>query len=145
MSQVTVTSSRQGYQHKISTGKHSWVSDAPKEAGGEEAGPDPHELLLGALGACTSMTMQMFAARRSWDIKHIDIKLTEESVDDPVTPGKKLCFINREIKVEGNLTQDQLDTLKSIADKCPVHKILVGPKEINTQLTVAQAPSASHT
>lgn len=137
MSQVTVTSQPKGHQHKISTGKHSFIADAPAEISPDAAGMDPHELLLGALGACTSMTMQMFAARRGWEIKHISIKLSEESVDDPETPGKKLSRISRDIEIEGNLSREQLDTLTAIADKCPVHRILVGPKEIITSLTEA--------
>lgn len=135
MSQVRVSSSAQkGMQHDINAGKHQFISDAGADIGGQESGPNPHELLLAALGSCTSMTLKVFSQRRGWPLDEVIVKLNEETVEDPNNPGKKMAKISREIEVKGDLTQEQLDTLKSIADKCPIHKILTESKQIVTSM-----------
>jgi uncharacterized OsmC-like protein len=136
MPQVEVRSqSASDYKQEIEYAGHKLFADAPKDAGGLEAGPDPHELLLGALGACTSMTLQMYAKRKGWDLKSVQVKVSEEIVDDPNNPGQKVTKFNREISVEGNLPDDQVEALKGIANKCPIHKLLSGPKEITTAIS----------
>ncbi len=135
MTQVLVSNSAEkGMQHEISSGSHKWIADANKDIGGDESGPDPHQLLLASLGACTSMTLKVFAQRRGWKLDEVRIKLNEETVDDPSSPGKKMSKITREIEVKGDLSQEQMTTLKTIADKCPIHKILTESKQILTQL-----------
>jgi uncharacterized OsmC-like protein len=135
MSQVLVSSTAaKGMQHDISAGNHKFVSDAGTDIGGNESGPNPHELLLAALGSCTSMTLKVFAQRRGWQLDEVIVKLTEESIDDPKNPGKKMAKISRGIEVKGALNEEQLSTLKSIADKCPIHKILTESKQIVTNL-----------
>jgi putative redox protein len=135
MSKVVVKSQIEPlYKQEIKAGPFTLLADAPKEAGGSEAAPDPHELLLSSLGACTSITMQMFAKRRGWDLKEVSIELSEEKVDDPQQPGKQMSKITREINVKGDLTQEQIDGLRSVADKCPIHKLLTGSKEVVTSL-----------
>ena len=136
MTQVLVkTTDTEHYKQQIKAGKHSFVADIPIDKGGEETGPDPHELLLASLGACTSVTLQMYAKKKGWDLKHVTVDLTQEEIDDPADQSKKLTKITRSINVDGNLTQEQVDTLKSIADKCPIHKLLSGPKQINTEIS----------
>lgn len=122
------------YKQEIKAGQHVLTADAPKEFGGAAVGPEPHELLLGALGACTSITIQMYAERKGWAVKTISVKLNEETVEDTENPGKKISKITREIDLEGDLTQEQIDSLKAIADKCPIHKLLSGPKQILTNV-----------
>lgn len=134
MSKVVVMSKPETLKHDIQAGTHKLLSDAPKDAGGSESAPNPHELLLSALGACTSMTMQIFAKRRNWEIGPVKVELSEELVDDPQNPGKRMFRIKRLIEVKGNLTQEQLDGLKTAADKCPIHKLLTGSKEVLTEL-----------
>ena len=135
MTEVLVSNkSEDGMQHAISAGQHKWVSDATEDVGGHETGPNPHELLLAALGSCTSMTLKVFSQRRGWKLDEVRVKLNEETIEDPNTPGKKMSKITRDIEVKGDLTQEQRDTLKSIADKCPIHKILTESKQIITQL-----------
>lgn len=135
MVEVLVKSNpEQKYQQQITAGSHKLVSDAVASVGGGETGPDPHELLLGALGACTSITLQMFAQRRGWEIEDISVKLVESKVDDPNQPGRQISRITRDIDVKGNLTVEQLDALKVAADKCMIHKLLTGPKEIVTDV-----------
>lgn len=135
MSQVLVSSNAaKGMQHDVKAGNHNFLSDAGTDIGGNETGPNPHELLLAALGACTSMTLKVFSSRRGWNLDEVTVKLSEESVEDPKAPGKKISKISRDIEVKGDLNEEQLATLKSIADKCPIHKILVDSKQIVTNL-----------
>jgi putative redox protein len=134
MSQVLVKAkSKENYKQDVKAGAHSWVVDIPKEKGGEETGPDPHDLLLGALGACTSITLKMYAKKKGWDLEDVSVNLVQEEIENPNAPGK-LNKISREIKVSGNLTEEQVQSLRSIADKCPIHKLLEGPKEITTSI-----------
>ncbi len=135
MRKVVVSDNQTGLKHQIRAGNHTLVSDAPAEAGGHEAGPDPHELLLASLGACTSMTLKIYAGKKGWDLKQVEVDLEENQVED--SEGKKRTVISREIKVSGDLNQEQLDSLKAIADKCPIHKLLTGQKEITTDLKAA--------
>jgi len=134
MAEVKVKAQGNQFKQEIRTPAHVFSSDAPTKAGGEYTAPEPHELLLGALGACTSITMQMYAKHKGWDLKNIEIKLSEEEAEDPDNPGQKISKISRDIKVEGNLAQDQIDGLKRVADKCPIHKLLNGPKKIATTI-----------
>jgi putative redox protein len=121
----------QEYRQEISTATHSFASDAPKEAGGSDSAPNPHELLLGSLGACTAITVQMYAKRKGWPLKGVNVKVEEQVVE---TDGKKQSLITRNIELEGELDQEQIDGLRAIADKCPIHKLLQGPKEIKTEV-----------
>lgn len=136
MSKVVVKSQQEpGYKQEIKAGAFTLAADAPKEVGGADLAPDPHDLLLSSLGACTSITMQMFAKKRGWDLQQVEIELSEEKVDDPQQPGKQISKITRNISVHGELNQEQVDSLRSIADKCPIHKLLTGSKEVVTTLT----------
>lgn len=138
MVQVMVKSqTNQPYKQAIKAGKHDFLADAPVSAGGGETGPDPHELLLGALGSCTAITLQMFANRRQWDLNEVSVKLKEEKVDDPEQPGRQISKISREIELKGNLNQEQIEALKAAADKCLIHKLLTGPKEIVSNVSHA--------
>ncbi|MBX9721215.1 MAG: OsmC family protein [Candidatus Obscuribacterales bacterium] len=134
MSQVLISSSGKGMQHEISAGAHKWIADAGKEIGGNETGPNPHDMMLAALGTCTSMTLKVFSEKRGWKLDEVKVTLNEEMVEDPNAPGKKMFKITRDIQVKGDLSQEQIDTLKTIADKCPIHKLLVESKQILTNL-----------
>ena len=118
------------YQQQIKAGKHTFVSDAPASAGGAEAAPNPHELLLGALGACTAITMQMYAKRKGWDLKEVTVKVSEDKVDS--AKGGQISKLVRDIQVAGNLEADQIEALKTVAEKCPIHKLLAAGNEITT-------------
>ena len=136
MAKVEVKSaSKDSFKQEINTGKHHIAADAPKAFGGEEAAPDPHELLLAALGACSSITMQMYAKRKGYPLNAVDIHLSETKQDDAQNPGQSMALINKEIKVSGDLTPEQVNDLKAIADKCPIHKLISGSKQINTSIS----------
>ncbi|HEY9681805.1 MAG TPA: OsmC family protein [Oculatellaceae cyanobacterium] len=133
MSQVLVKTKQDGYKQAVKAGEHSWVVDIPKDKGGEETGPDPHELLLSSLGACTAITLQMYAKKKGWELTNVSVNLVDEETEGE-NGGGKMTKITRDIQVEGNLTPEQVETLKGIADKCPIHKLLSGPKLIATNI-----------
>lgn len=138
MNEVQVRSrAGQDFEQSIKAGIHQFTSDVPKSMGGRETGPNPHELLLGALGACTSITVQMYAKRKGWNLRHVSVKLSEKDVEDLNNPGSKIAKISREIEVEGELAPEQIEQLKAVADKCPIHKLLSGPKQIDTNIAKA--------
>lgn len=108
--------------------QHEILADEPEEIGGKDQGLTPYELVLGGLGACTSVTLKMYAQRKGWVVEDIDVKL-EMSVEKGETP-----VITRRIEVHGELTPDQCDRLLQIANNCPVHKLLANPINIESAL-----------
>ena len=116
------------YVASLHARQHEVLADEPEEIGGKDQGLTPYELILGGLGACTSVTLKMYAQRKGWVVEDIDVKL-EMSVEKDKTP-----VIARRIKVYGDLTPDQCDRLLQIANKCPVHRLLANPIEIESAL-----------
>jgi uncharacterized OsmC-like protein/pimeloyl-ACP methyl ester carboxylesterase len=108
------------------------IADEPEKAGGDGRGPRPHAYLLSGLGACTSMTLRMYARHKRWEIGPISVALRLRAInrDDP-DAGRR---IEREITVAGPLSAEQREKLVEIANKCPVHRTLTGPLEISTRL-----------
>lgn len=123
------------YRQEISAGAHLLASDVAKEIGGADSAPNPHELLLASLGACTAITVQMYAKRKGWDLKAVSVKVEEEQVENPEVPGAKVTRFSRHIELSGDLSAEQIDGLRAIADKCPIHKLLQGPKQIDTKVS----------
>ncbi len=124
---------------RINTGKHTLFSDEPVEVGGEDTGPSPYEILLSALGACTGMTITMYAKRKTMPLKGITVYLRHDKVyvEDCAHCEKdtsKIDLIYREIELIGDLNSDQRNKLLDIANKCPVHKSLSSGINIKTQL-----------
>ena len=135
MSDVTVkASSDQKYTQTIEAGPYNLVADIDQSMGGDEKGPNPHQLMLSSLGACTSITVQMYAKRKGWNLEKVTIDLTEDKVTDPENPSRTMPKIVREITLTGDLTEEQIADLTRIADKCPIHKLITGPKEIATNV-----------
>ncbi len=125
------------FKQEIKAGSHSFLADIPASDGGSELGPSPHELMLAALGACTSMTIKMYAQRKEWKVAGVEVTLREEKITDPENESRTKPRIVREVKLSGDLTDEQVESLKAIADKCPIHKLLSG----NTQIDTAVARS----
>lgn len=130
MSEVVVTSIS-NLQNEVRYGtNHTFITDEPIEAGGDDAGPDPYTLLLAALGTCTSMTATLYARRKQWPVERIIVRLRQRRVhakDCQECTGEEEGFIHRierEVTFEGELTTEQLDRLQEIVRKCPVHKTL---------------------
>ena len=136
---VLVRGSAAGVAQEISTGRHHVVADEPVAAGGTDTGPGPYDLLLGALGACTSMTIAMYARRKGWPLTEVVVRLRHSRVHaedcaDCETKEVMLDVIESEISLNGNLSQDQRSQLRDIADRCPVHRTLASQIKIQTRL-----------
>lgn len=106
---------------------NSLISDVPAAHGGEDAGPEPHDLLDAALGACTAITVTMVAQRKQWPLEDVRVKITREEANG-------LYKLHRKVELVGALDATQRDYLLGIANKCPIHKALNGRFEVTTEL-----------
>jgi len=110
---------RKGYEHGIEIREHRLIADEPPEDGGTDTGPKPTELLAAALASCTAITIEMYAARKEWELGQVEVSVDEEKAADGRTPR----FVV-EITVPEPLTQEQRERIEVIASKCPVHRAL---------------------
>jgi putative redox protein len=130
MSEVTVKSLSNLRNEVVYGPGHTLVTDEPIEAGGEDAGPDPYALLLAALGSCISMTVTLYARRKAWPLQGVTVRLRQNRIHAKDCAECRrdsegyVHRIQRSVKFEGNLTDEQRGRLKEIAHKCPVHKTL---------------------
>lgn len=146
--QVAVRTGTGGYTTDIVAGSHKLLADEPKSVGGSNLGPTPYGLLSAALGACTSMTLRMYAGRKNWPLEEVIVHLSHNKkhaadCEACEKPGTKIDTFTREIELRGNLTQEQQQRLLEIADKCPVHKTL--HNEVTVETTLHQPEQASGT
>lgn len=140
MAEVVVTSERDKGSHvqRIESGKHELVADEPPPAG-DDRGPGPYELLLSALGSCTSMTLHMYADHKEWKLDRVTVRLRYdrlhvEDCEEGEAVTRRVHKITREIGLEGELTDEQRAKLVEVAEKCPVHRTLAEEKEFVTTL-----------
>lgn len=138
---VTVTETGAGkFQQRVQAGKHVFLADEPEEMGGMSTGPAPYDWLLAGLGACTSMTVRMYADRKKWPLKGVSVRLTHQKVheedceDCEDNSGAKVDLMTREVELIGDLDDGQRAKLLEIADKCPVHRTLESKVRIETAL-----------
>jgi uncharacterized OsmC-like protein len=136
---VVVRGASTGFTQEIEAGPHRLVADEPVPAGGTDAGPSPYDFLLAALGACTSMTVSMYARRKQWPLEGVVVRLTHakihaEDCAECETREGMLDRIEREITLIGALTAEQRGRLLEIANRCPVHRTLVSEIDIRTVL-----------
>jgi putative redox protein len=139
MTEVIVRGKASGFAQEIEAGRHRLVSDEPAELGGTDRGPGPYELLLAALGACTSMTVALYARRKQWPLEDVVVRLRHSRVHatdcaDCETKQGMLDRIERDLELHGPLGDDQRARLLEIADKCPVHRTLTSEIEIRSRL-----------
>jgi uncharacterized OsmC-like protein len=136
---VFVRGSAIGFEQKIVMGRHQLKSDEPVQVGGRDTGPTPYDLLLAALGACTSMTISMYARRKQWPLEDITVRLNHSRIyasdcADCETKAGMLDKIDRAIILSGPLTDEQRARLLEIANKCPVHRTLTSEIKIDSWL-----------
>ena len=140
--QVTVRGAANGFVQEIEAGQHQLRSDEPVSAGGTDAGATPYDLLLAALGSCTSMTVGMYARRKQWPLTGVTVRLSHSRVhvrDCTVcdTEEAMLTVIERVVEVDGSLSDAQRERLLAIANRCPVHLTLTSTIDIRTTLRAA--------
>ena len=123
---------REKFTHDVKAGDHSIVSDEPAEAGGDDLGPSPQELLAAALASCTAVTMKMYAERKGWD-------LTGLAVDVRYTPAERGCPTRFELVLQmpAHLDEQQIERLQAIGAKCPVHRTLEGEVAFDERVELA--------
>lgn len=137
--QVVVRTGNLGFVTEVVTGNHQFIADEPIEVGGNDFGPSPYDLLVSALGACTSMTLQMYARRKKWDLQEVSVHLRHQKIHakdlNHIGDAKgKIDYIERCIEMEGDLSLEQKQRLLEIADRCPVHRTLHGEIVVKTEL-----------
>ena len=141
-----------GFRVEIEAGAHAFVADEPLEAGGTDDGPTPYDLILAALGACTAMTLRMYADRKQWPLESVTVHLhhgRSHAADEQQCENRpmRLDQIERTLEILGPLTDEQRVRLAEIAERCPVHRTLDAGVRITTRLSasgaVVDSPSGS--
>ena len=136
---VIVHGTAAGFAQEVEVGSHEVYADEPVSFGGTDSGPSPYDLLLAALGSCTSMTIGFYARKRRWPLENITVSLRHSRIhaadcEECETKEGKIDRIELDIHLTGSLTDEQHAKLMEIADKCPVHQTLTS--EINIRSRV---------
>jgi len=127
------------FKTNITAGEHALFADEPENMGGTDQGPDPYALLLSAVGACKAITVRMYADRKQWPLERLEIELSHHRIhakdcEDCDQPDGMITVFECAITTHGDLTTEQRARLVEIADKCPVHKTIMGPNQFRTKL-----------
>jgi len=136
---VKVEGPASGFRTEVDISGHRFVVDEPTAVGGSDAGPTPYEMLLAGLGACTAMTLRIYADRRKWPLERARISLrhrkvhAQDCIDCDQKPAK-MDVVDRVITLDGALTDEQRAKLLEIAERCPVHQTLQTKIQVNTTL-----------
>ena len=135
---VIVRGDASAFAQEIVVGSHRLTADEPIEFGGKDTGPGPYDLLLAALGSCTSMTISLYARTKKWPLESVTLNLRHSKIHavdcrECETKEGKIDRIEREIHLVGNLDPEQRKRLLEIADKCPVHRTLKSEIDIRTR------------
>ena len=137
------------FQQEVRLGAHALIADEPAGAGGLDSGPNPYDLLLAGLGACSAMTMRLYAERKGWALGPVTVALDHDQVHaadcaDCETREGRIDEIRKLVTLEGPLDDAQRARLLEIADRCPVHRTLLAEVKIRTVLAQPAAAGAEH-
>ena len=128
MCPIKVSSTSDRYRQNININhKFQLTADEPLDLGGNDAGATPIELVLAGLGSCKAITLKMYAERKDWQLERVDVDIDHQKVNQQYQ-------ISVRLHLTGNLTDEQTQRLREIADKCPVHKLLESSAQIETIL-----------
>jgi uncharacterized OsmC-like protein len=135
---VIVRGDAGGFAQTVQVGSHRLTGDEPVGAGGTDTGPTPYDLLLAALGTCTSMTIGLYARKRGWPLEEVTVALRHSKIyavdcAECETKEGKIDRIERDIHLSGDLTPEQRSKLMEMAEKCPVHRTLTAEINIKTR------------
>lgn len=135
---VRETGDASRFQNEVFVNGRRYLADEPTSVGGSDTGPDPYAWLSAGLGACTSMTLRMYADRKTWPLERVTVNVDHRKLhpEDCVDCGPKdrIDTFSRTIQIEGNLSDEQRQRLLEIADRCPVHRTLESTAVIQTHL-----------
>lgn len=134
MTTVRVVSNDSRYGQDVTIRQFQLAADEPPTLGGDDLGPTPFEWTLTGLGACKAITLKMYAERKGWHLEQVVVDLTYESHDGA-------AMITAHLTLTGDLNDEQRERLREISDRCPVHKLLTNPVQIQTQLVDSSGES----
>jgi putative redox protein len=142
---VVVSSGPSKYAQAVSVGSHLFHADEPVEVGGGDIGPNPHELLMASLTACTNITAQMYAERHQWPLTAVqsvasDGRVTTKNLSGSSATTEMVDRIELEISFSGGLSQEQEQRLLEIVSRCPIHRMLTSSIQVTTRLRVKAQP-----
>jgi putative redox protein len=120
---------RKGYAHSLTVGHHTLIADEPPDKGGTDTGASPTQLLALSLASCTAITIEMYADRKEWEVGEVEVE-----VDYELGKGELATRYDVVLRLPEDLSDEQVERLRVIAGKCPVHRALVGDVEINDQV-----------
>jgi putative redox protein len=126
------------YTHRISVRDHELLADEPRDSGGDDEAPNPQELLAASLASCTAITMEMYAKRKGWEIGDIE-------VEAEFTPAERGCptRFKLTLRLPDGLAEDQVERLRAIAAKCPVHRTLDGEVMFDERIELVSSRAAA--
>ena len=142
---VSISSGPVNYAQSISVGPHKLQSDEPPEVGGKDAGPNAQELLMASLGACATITVQMYAERHQLPLKGVQAALSHARVlaEKPSDSGAAIGMVDQlemDISFTGDLSEEQRNRLFEIANRCPIHRMLTSQVQIRSRLLEPSSP-----
>jgi putative redox protein len=129
------------FKTTLTAGEHELIADEPESVeGGQDQGPDPYDYLLMSLGSCTVMTVKMYARRKEWPLEDVYLELKHnkrhnEDCENCEEKESKIDVIEKELIIEGDLSDEQLDKLLDISKKCPVHRTLLSDIQIESSIS----------
>lgn len=139
---VSVALGRDHYRCEVRARSHELIADEPKAVGGSDQGPTPYEYLGAALGSCTAITLRMYADRKGWPLEAVEVSVSHEKVhardcDCETEATGRIDLMRRDIALLGELNGEQRVRLMEIADRCPVHRTLLGDIVVKTREVAA--------
>jgi putative redox protein len=137
MKAIARRTARNAFTHRIDIRQHQITVDEPSEHGGDDEGPSPQELLAASLASCTAVTMEMYAKRKGWDLGAVEVKCE-------YAPAERGCMTTFKLvlRLPDGCTEEQVERLRAIAAKCPVHRVLDGEVAFDERIELVQPAAA---